>query len=581
MKNILRRAICVLGIMLFSLGVGFTALAEQPTVYEPILKGEEITVNGSLPDGYGGQDVTIQIIRPGGTLGDPESIWYIRELKSNDDGTFSLTVLMKNDVSGIYTIYAGSKNLSPSGLTPRPDSDGYIETFYYVSKKARDEFVDKINEATSVETIMALIEDEAMQPTIRNIGLFIDSYESLSESRKQEVAKALLNGVYNEDEMYKTFNDALIVVILNSSTNAENTFENMRAFSDYLHIDYTQYDERKSNEKVQDFLDKYIAAKKGSGWKSTEDFVNGLEDIWLLADINSETSYKNIWDIIEKNIEYFNFDSEDLSYYKSLTNEADIYSVNKALTNKNFMSKEEVEEAFKNSVQALRNSKNNTGAGSGTANSGGGGGSSATSANVGFPAIVAPPVNDPVQDTSNAFFSDVPTTHWAYNDILKLSERGIVNGNGAGAFEPEKTLTREIFVTMLARGLQLSAESEAAPFTDVSESDWFNAYVSSAAKARIVRGFDDGTFGVGQEITRQDMAAMIYRSAKYLGIDMADEDADTMFTDDADIALYAREAIYSLKNMNILNGMDDGSYSPHGLSTKAQAAACICRMLGL
>lgn len=73
---------------------------------------------------------------------------------------------------------------------------------------------------------------------------------------------------------------------------------------------------------------------------------------------------------------------------------------------------------------------------------------------------------------------------------------------------------------------------------------------------------------------------MIYRSAKYLGIETADEETNTTFTDDADIELYAREAIYSLKNMNILNGMNDGSYSPQGLSTKAQAAALICRMLG-
>ena len=164
---------------------------------------------------------------------------------------------------------------------------------------------------------------------------------------------------------------------------------------------------------------------------------------------------------------------------------------------------------------------------------------------------------------------------WAEDAILALSEKGIVSGKADGVFAPNDPLTREQFVTMIVKAFDLKTDGT-IEFADVKPADWFYDYVNAAFNNNIVRGYGD-SFGVGEKITRQDMAVMVYNA-----ISDKKEFAENgeKFADDADIADYAREAVYYLKNAGIINGVGDGRFDPKGINTRAQAAVVINKLLG-
>ena len=127
-------------------------------------------------------------------------------------------------------------------------------------------------------------------------------------------------------------------------------------------------------------------------------------------------------------------------------------------------------------------------------------------------------------------------------------------------------------------GMELSETPSG--FSDTEKGAWYEPYLSAARAAGIVSGDDTGTFGVGQAITRQDMAVMAYRALQ--AVDIAPQAAeDTLFTDDESISVYAREAVYALRSIGILNGMEDGRFVPRDSASRAQAAKVASGLLWL
>ena len=120
---------------------------------------------------------------------------------------------------------------------------------------------------------------------------------------------------------------------------------------------------------------------------------------------------------------------------------------------------------------------------------------------------------------------------------------------------------------------QLYEDDAKADFADVEASDWFYPYVSSAQSCGVVKGDENGRFGTGAFITREDMAAMLYRAAQAARISFAA--GDEMSFDDADeISGYAKDAVMTMANANIING-SDGTFMPKAPATRAQAAKMI------
>ena len=187
-------------------------------------------------------------------------------------------------------------------------------------------------------------------------------------------------------------------------------------------------------------------------------------------------------------------------------------------------------------------------------------------------------------------FADLSSIAWAKPSIEALQARDIVSGTGNGLFEPSRQVTRGEFITMLMNALELNdASAPGGGFKDVKAGNWYSAAIASARRLGIVQGRPDGTFGVNDKITRVEMAVMAdsairqaaaYGSGAETGTEMAPApETAQAFQDRSAIAAYAREAVDRLHLAGVIQGTGSGNFAPAGLTTRAEAAALIWRLL--
>jgi len=179
-------------------------------------------------------------------------------------------------------------------------------------------------------------------------------------------------------------------------------------------------------------------------------------------------------------------------------------------------------------------------------------------------------------------FADVGS-HWAKADIERLAARMIVSGYTDTEFAPNRTITRAEFAAILARAMELSAADGRSIFSDVQQSAWYAKAVEAAVNAKLVRGYEDGTFRPGENITREQMAVMIAGALDYMKQAHASESDDDAalagFHDAAAISAWARSAVAEAAGAGIISGSTDGSFHPAKYATRAEAAVMIRRLL--
>jgi hyaluronate lyase len=179
---------------------------------------------------------------------------------------------------------------------------------------------------------------------------------------------------------------------------------------------------------------------------------------------------------------------------------------------------------------------------------------------------------------NDVIFSDIGAMTWANQSIEALAARGIIKGVGENKFMPNRSVSRAEFVTLLMRAFGLDKEIGEGEFTDVSPDDWYYRSISAAQSLGIVNGRLDGSFGAGVEITRQDMAVITYRTLQALKLKLNSKEKPNEFTDYADIAGYANEAVSTMQSAAIIEGNGNKFY-PNELATRAQAAVMLYRLL--
>lgn len=170
-------------------------------------------------------------------------------------------------------------------------------------------------------------------------------------------------------------------------------------------------------------------------------------------------------------------------------------------------------------------------------------------------------------------FSDIGN-HWAGEGIKFLANRDILKGKGANLFDPDGSVTRAEFVTMLANsvdGIEV-AGSKSAGFDDIDAGAWFADYVNWAVSKGIVSGYGDGKFGPNDKITREQMALMTDNFIKAMAIipDVVKAKAD--FADKGLISGWSAAAVTKMQQYGIINGNPDGTFAPKDTATRAQAA---------
>ena len=184
------------------------------------------------------------------------------------------------------------------------------------------------------------------------------------------------------------------------------------------------------------------------------------------------------------------------------------------------------------------------------------------------------PIITPILPPVNAkIFNDLQGVEWAENAINTLAEAGIISKNDEMKFEPLNNIKREEFVKLIVSGFNLKNPNASSDFTDVDKDSWFYPYVSSMAMLNLVKGFNN-SFGSGQDITRQDIAVLLYRIMQYVGIDATPSEPE-LFNDDAQISDYAKSSVYIMRQIGIIKGTPENTFEPTSFATRAEAAQMI------
>lgn len=214
---------------------------------------------------------------------------------------------------------------------------------------------------------------------------------------------------------------------------------------------------------------------------------------------------------------------------------------------------------------------NNNGGNSGGNGGGSGGGGSSTTP--------AKPC-DGGKDCPSAPYQDADTGRWYHEALDFVITNGLFKGLSAKEFGPDQGMTRAMFATVLYRfeskyfGAPAKGENQ---FTDVPDGVWYADGVAWAAKAGVVNGVGNGLFLPDGLVTREQMAAMLWRYAAYKGLAEDAASPALTFADKGDIGGYAQEPVTWAVANGILTGRSAAQFAPKANASRAEVAAVILR----
>ena len=176
-------------------------------------------------------------------------------------------------------------------------------------------------------------------------------------------------------------------------------------------------------------------------------------------------------------------------------------------------------------------------------------------------------------------FADVDEGDWFAGAVRFVYENGMMNGTGADTFAPSGTASRAEIVTILYRLEGEPVVDDAADFDDVEDGVWYAGAVRWAASESIIGGYGNGLFGTGDPVTREQLAAILYRYTVYKGYDVSiGKDTNILsYADFADLSEYAIPAMQWACGAGIVTGTSESTLSPQGSATRAQVAAMLMR----
>lgn len=450
-------------------------------------------------------------------------------------------------------------------VKPKTEVGRYTEGEYYSSEytvpilnTSEDEIlVGQINSVQSVDALISLLSNNENKQYL-DIDVNKDM-ESLSDSTK---VKNIL---------------------------VEKDFDNLKSFTEYFrnmidvqHINETSFDELEDAvmdcniliplERYKNFEDKTSIhnAIYNKGFNSVEEFTKSFNETCAIYEFDS-VNHSNVTELIK-------------AYDFMFTQDISAYDESKlGLIGNMFMTTIQGKKASFSLIQqalteAVNKADNYTPEIDKKPTYSGGGGTGGSSS-VSVPATSGGSHNiTPV--TPDKVFNDIDSVEsWAGKQILKLYELGVVSGDGSGAFRPNDSITREEFVKIIVTAFGIESEGK-SEFADVDENAWYSKYIDKAVSAGIVNGIGNGEFGVGKNISREDMAVILYRVLLSKNI-VAEKNAYISFIDTDEISTYAYIAVSTLTQEGVLNGIGENKFAPKSTATRAMISVMICNALEL
>ncbi|MBP1903739.1 hypothetical protein J2Z32_000351 [Paenibacillus turicensis] len=184
---------------------------------------------------------------------------------------------------------------------------------------------------------------------------------------------------------------------------------------------------------------------------------------------------------------------------------------------------------------------------------------------------------------NNQQFADT-NNHWASGIVNDMASRMIINGLTATAFQPDQAITRAEFAALIVRAMGLAPEGGASSFADVPESTWYAGYVKTAYNYNLINGYAEDRFGPQKLITREQAMTILAKAMKWTGISPALSESQSQavlsaFTDSSSISKYAEASIAACLETGLAQGRSATKLAPDSNITRAEATALVQRLL--
>jgi hypothetical protein len=174
-------------------------------------------------------------------------------------------------------------------------------------------------------------------------------------------------------------------------------------------------------------------------------------------------------------------------------------------------------------------------------------------------------------------FEDVGQGDWYYESVAYVYSKGLMTGTSDTAFSPQGTMTRGMVVTILYRLAGSPAAPAWSPFSDVTTGKYYATAVSWAAWNGVVNGVTSSTFQPNSSVTREQLAAILYRYAGFQGYDLTAQGSLSQFQDLAKLHDYAKTAMLWANGTGLITGKSSTRLDPQGTATRAETAAILQR----
>lgn len=177
---------------------------------------------------------------------------------------------------------------------------------------------------------------------------------------------------------------------------------------------------------------------------------------------------------------------------------------------------------------------------------------------------------------SETKFNDVSANDWFASAVDYVTGKGMMNGTADNTFSPKANTTRGMVVTVLYR-LENQPSTSAASFTDVASGAYYANAVAWANANGIVSGYGSGKFGPNDKVTREQLAAILYRYAQYKKYDVSGAKSLDGYTDAQSVSSYAVPALQWANAVGVVTGKSGNKLDPKGNATRAEVAAMLMR----
>lgn len=510
---------------------------------------------GTISESYVSASDTDDTISVGGTVTGMGTVFAVVK---NDDyigadtfdsvgGTFSGTISCGGKAYGEIQVILSCNNT-------------VVRNLYNASEEEINNCISEYKSIKSTEEASAWF--EKYKDTV-NLNNYLS--ESLSASETADAIVKADKNVSSVNDIRKNAGSEFILALVNKTNSADVLKEIYSSYSDIAIFDNsTEYFKKYITDDSS--FSQVLTKTASKDHESVEELREAFKENSLTVSFTKVNGYGEVGDLISLNRDiiskYMNYsdltalgNSGITGFYKYV-----------AQRSKNINSLSDLSTMLSEYAVTLRNGNGDKTSGIGSVLGSGSGGS-----------VVAPVTgkniikSTPAPSEEKKAFTDVDERHWAYGSINGLKNLGITDGRDDGSFGIDDAVTREEFVKLLLGTFGKEAENSEGKFDDVADASWYAPYVNTAAKMGIVSGIAENYFGTGQKITRQDLSVLISRYLEKSGYDLNTSSSDE-FADNSDIADYAHDGVYALRNIGLINGMGDNSFMPRDYATRAQTA---------